>query len=196
MNKSKLIIVEGPQGVGKTTYTDFLRHTVPYTNLLRLSGTSDDSIETGKAATSSMYFAWADLVDSLANHSINLLFDRYFFSEENYCRLGKKKYTFSEVYYELVNRLNVANYDIYFVLLQLKNTDLFEQRLFRDSKGTPEYAKYSANASIEQQNMYIEMAKELKEIAPNIHVIYQSTDAPIEKVKNELLVNLKIKPQK
>lgn len=48
MANSKIIIVEGPQGVGKTTITDFIRNSIPYTNLYRLNGTSDAS-KTGKA---------------------------------------------------------------------------------------------------------------------------------------------------
>ena len=43
MKKEKIIIVEGPQGAGKTTITDYLRNTLPYTNLYRLSGISDST---------------------------------------------------------------------------------------------------------------------------------------------------------
>ena len=52
--RSKLIIVEGPQGTGKTTLTDYLRHSLPYTNLYRMSGTADSS-ETGLAKSIKMY---------------------------------------------------------------------------------------------------------------------------------------------
>ena len=45
MANSKIIIVEGAQGAGKTTITDFLRHAVKYTNLYRLTGTSDSTKE-------------------------------------------------------------------------------------------------------------------------------------------------------
>ena len=41
MANSKLIVVEGAQGAGKTTITDFIRHSLAYTNLYRLSGTND-----------------------------------------------------------------------------------------------------------------------------------------------------------
>ena len=41
MANSKVIIVEGPQGVGKTTITDFIRNSISYTNLYRLCGTHD-----------------------------------------------------------------------------------------------------------------------------------------------------------
>ena len=45
MANSKIIIVEGAQGAGKTTVTDFLRYAVKYTNLYRLTGTADSSKE-------------------------------------------------------------------------------------------------------------------------------------------------------
>ena len=35
MANSKIIIVEGAQGAGKTTITDYIRHAIPYTNLYR-----------------------------------------------------------------------------------------------------------------------------------------------------------------
>ena len=54
MSNSKLIVVEGPQGAGKTTITDFLRYSLSYTNLYRLCGTSD-STPTGKQKAEEMY---------------------------------------------------------------------------------------------------------------------------------------------
>lgn len=38
MEKSKIIIVEGPQGTGKTTLTNYLRENIPGSNLYRLHG--------------------------------------------------------------------------------------------------------------------------------------------------------------
>ena len=35
--KSKCIIVEGPQGCGKTTLTNYLRENIPASNLYRLT---------------------------------------------------------------------------------------------------------------------------------------------------------------
>ena len=54
MANSKLIVVEGPQGAGKTTVTDFLRYSLSYTNLYRLCGTSDSSAQ-GKKKAEEMY---------------------------------------------------------------------------------------------------------------------------------------------
>ena len=94
MANSKLIVVEGAQGAGKTTITDYIRYSLSYTNLYRLSGTSDSS-ETGLAKSKSMYESLLNYVKTLENLSINLVFDRTFFTEENYCRLGKKEYSFT-----------------------------------------------------------------------------------------------------
>ena len=54
MANSKMIIVEGAQGTGKTTVTDYIRHSIKYTNLYRLSGTSDSTKE-GKKKAQAMY---------------------------------------------------------------------------------------------------------------------------------------------
>ena len=87
MANSKLIVVEGPQGVGKTTITDYLRYSLSYTNLYRLCGTSD-STETGKKKAEEMYINLIEYMKKMENKSINMVFDRTFFTEENYCRLG------------------------------------------------------------------------------------------------------------
>ena len=50
MANSKIIVVEGPQGAGKTTITDFLRLILPYSNLYRMSGTADSTVAGKKKA--------------------------------------------------------------------------------------------------------------------------------------------------
>ena len=45
--KDTIIIVEGPQGTGKTTVTNYLREKMSATDLYRLSGIKDKT-ETGK----------------------------------------------------------------------------------------------------------------------------------------------------
>ena len=66
MANSKLVIVEGPQGVGKTTITDFIRHTMKYTNLYRLSGTSD-STKAGLEKATKMYTDLQEYIKTLEN---------------------------------------------------------------------------------------------------------------------------------
>ena len=185
MANSKLIVVEGAQGTGKTTITDFLRYSLSYTNLYRLSGTADSS-KTGLKKASDMYDTLLDYVETLENLSINLVFDRTFFSEENYCRLGKKEYSFTEVYNRQLERFSKLDFDIYYVTLYLEDETLFSKRLERSGKATFEASKFGAENSINQQRVYLEMAEEIKEKYPNIHVINVKTDGNAEVAQKEI----------
>ena len=185
MANSKLIVVEGPQGAGKTTITDFIRHSLKYTNLYRLSGTAD-STESGLAKAQKMYFDLLDYIEKLENSSINLLFDRTFFTEENYCRLGKKEYSFTETYNQLLERFSKLDFEIYYITLYLEDTENYAKRLQRDGKATVDYAKSGAESSIEQQKTYLEMMDEIAERYPNIKTIKIPTDYDIEVTRNKI----------
>ena len=186
MANSKLIIVEGPQGSGKTTVTDFIRHRIPYTNLYRLNGTADSS-PAGKEKAKEMYTDLIDYIEKLQNKSINLLFDRTFFSEEVYCRLGFKEYSFTDVYNELLKRISEMDFEIYFITLYLSDEEEFEKRLNREGKGILKYAKFSKESSVNQQNAYLEVPKEIKENYSKINVVELDTCVGIEKVKERIL---------
>lgn len=185
MANSKLIVVEGAQGAGKTTITDFIRHSLKHTNLYRLSGTSDSS-PTGLEKSKEMYVDLLEYIKKLENKSINLLFDRTFFTEENYCRLGKKQYSFTEVYNKLLEEFSKLDFEIYYITLYLEDITLYEKRLARDGKANVDYAKFSAENSIEQQNTYLEMAKEIKNKYPNIKTINIPNDKDLEITKNAI----------
>ena len=185
MANSKIVIVEGPQGVGKTTITDFLRHSMKYTNLYRLSGTSDSSKE-GLKKSKIMYENLLNYMKTLENLNINLLFDRTFFTEENYCRLGFKEYSFTEVYNELVQKLSELDFDIYYITLYLEDETLFEERLKRDGKVEPAYAKFSGDNSIEQQREYLKMADEVAKKYPNIKVFKVENGKDLVKTQEDL----------
>ena len=118
MANSKIIVVEGPQGSGKTTITDFLRHTLAYSNLYRLSGTADSTVE-GKKKAEEMYVDLIEYIKKMENKSINLIFDRTFFTEENYCRLGIKDYSFTDVYEKLLDQFANLDFEIYYITLYL-----------------------------------------------------------------------------
>ena len=185
MANSKLIVVEGAQGAGKTTITDFIRHTLKYTNLYRLSGTADSS-PAGLQKSKEMYFDLLEYIKKLENKSINLLFDRTFFTEENYCRLGKKEYSFTEVYNILLDKFSKLDFEIYYITLYLEDTSQYEKRLSRDGKANVDYAKFGAENSIEQQNTYLEMAEEINEKYPSIKTINIPTDKDLEITKKIL----------
>ena len=186
MSKSKIIVVEGAQGAGKTTITDYLRYVVKHTNLYRLSGISDATI-TGLSKNKKMYFDLLEYMKKMENLDINLLFDRTFFTEECYCRLGKKEYTFTEVYNELLELFSKLDFDIYYITLYLEDEQEYENRLKREGKVEPAYAKFSAENSIAQQREYLKMAEKKKKKYPSIHVYNVETCKDVELTKKEII---------
>ena len=190
MASSKIIVVEGAQGAGKTTITDFLRYSVKHTNLYRLSGISD-STKAGLEKSKRMYEDLLDYMEKMENLDINLLFDRTFFSEENYCRLGLKEYSFSEVYDKLLQKFSKLDFDIYYITLYLKDEKMYEERLKRDGKVEPAYAKFSSQSSINQQREYLKMADEIKAKYKSINVYNIENSKDLEETKLELKEILK-----
>ena len=185
MANSKLIIVEGPQGAGKTTVTDFIRHGLKYTNLYRLCGTADSS-QSGKLKAKDMYFDLIRYMKKMENKSINLLFDRTFFTEEIYSRLKFKQYDFSDAYESLLENFSALDFDIYYITLYLNDTSLFAKRLERSGKAVIDYAKFDVQSSINQQNEYLKMADEISNKYPNIHVFKVSNDNDEEEIKTKI----------
>ena len=158
MEKNRLIIIEGPQGTGKTTLANYLRENIPSSNLYRLSGQKDKTIN-GKNLSKKMYEALLAYLKQMQDIPMDLIFDRTFFTEEVYARLGYKDYSFSDIYQELLKKLEELNYDIYLVLLYLENPLLFEERLRRESHHN--YQSFSVDSSLKQQNTYKVIGEEL-----------------------------------
>lgn len=185
MANSKLIVVEGPQGAGKTTVTDYIRHSLKYTNLYRLCGTAD-STPTGKKKASDMYWDLIEYIEKMENKSINLVFDRTFFTEEIYSRLKFKEYIFSDEYEKLLEKFSKLDFDIYYITLYLKDTNLFNKRLIRDDKAITEYAKFNIESSKNQQIEYLKLADEISSKYPNIKVFKVSNDTDEQELKTKI----------
>ena len=185
MANSKLIVVEGAQGAGKTTFTDFIRYSLSYTNLYRLSGTSD-STKTGLQKAKKMYETLLDYLKNLENTNINLVFDRTFFTEEIYCRLGKKEYSFTQVFEELLERFSKLDFEIYYITLYVEDENIFYERLNREGKAIFETSRFSLENSIMQQKEYLKLAGEIKEKYSNIHVMNIKTDRSKEDVQKDI----------
>ena len=171
MKRDTIIIVEGPQGAGKTTFTNYLREKMASTDLYRLSGIKDKS-ETGFDKIKQRYNNLLNYMENCEN--INMIFDRTFFSEEVYSRLGYKPYSFSETYEKLLNRLDRLNYDIYLVVLYLEDTSEYEKRIKRDKH---QYQKFDVENSITQQREYLKLADEVSSKTSNIRVIKFNNNA-------------------
>lgn len=181
----KLIIVNGAQGSGKTTVTDYIRNKLNYTNLYRLSGTSDPSIQ-GKNKTIKMYENLLLYLKNMEGLSINLLFDQIFITEEVYDRLGKKEYSFTKEYNYFMDKLSNLNYDIYIITLYLSKEDDYIKRLDRPGKHDVKYSLYNKENSILQQKVYLEIAEEIKEKYNNINIINIDNSKEEKIVKKEI----------
>lgn len=183
--KGSIIIVEGPQGVGKSTMANFLRDNLPTTNLYRLSGIKDKT-ESGKEKNKIMYLGLINYMESLEETELNLVFDRTFFSEQVYCMLGYKEYKFDDEYKRLIKKLAALDYNIYFVVLYLKDEQLYEKRLRRTHHN---YQAFSLQSSVDQQNAYLKLANDIKE--KNIKVLKIAMD-DYKKGYDKLIKNIPV----
>lgn len=163
-NMNRLIIIEGPQGTGKTTLANYLRENIPGSNLYRLSGQKEKE-ETGKLISKKMYEALLDYLEKMVDIPMDLIFDRTFFTEEVYARLRYKQYNFTDVYQSLLDRFLKLNYEIYFINLYLEDTSIYEKRLKREHHN---YQAFSVESSIDQQNVYKEIGEKLKQNGVNV----------------------------
>lgn len=167
----KCIIVEGPQGCGKTSLTNYLRDNIAAANLYRLSGQSDKTI-TGKEKSTKMYFALLDYLKEIEHCDMNLIFDRTFFTEEVYSLLGYKEYDFTDVYEKLLAKLGKLDYEIYYISLYLEDPSIFETRLKREHHN---YQAFSKDNSVNQQNAYKSLLPKIKDL-PNTKVFEVAMD--------------------
>lgn len=155
---NRLIVVEGPQGTGKTTLANYLRESIPGSNLYRLSGQKDKT-ESGKLVSVKMYDALLEYLKKMEDVPMDIIFDRTFFTEEVYARLGYKDYNFTDAYDSLVDRFIKLKYDKYFINLYLEDTNKFIERLKREKHL---YQAFSVQSSIDQQNVYKNIAEDLE----------------------------------
>lgn len=166
--KNKVIIVEGSQGTGKSTISTILREQMPYTNLLRLSGTSDKTAE-GKNKVYNIRIAELDMIRNSRFCDINFILDRSYLSEVVYCKIGYKDYTFEEESLNLNNFLDdLTNYYDVYVLVLTATPEEFESRLNRDK---PEFLnlKFNTESSTRQQDAYLAKMKSIKRKYDNIN---------------------------
>ena len=168
--KGNIIIIEGPQGSGKSTMTNFIRDNLPGSNLYRLSGIKDKT-KTGYEKNKTMYLGLINYMEALEETELNLIFDRTFFTEQVYAKLGYKDYSFDDVYKRLLRKLSDLDFNIYFVVLYLKDTNIYEKRIVRQHH---QYQTFSKENSINQQNEYLKLIDNIK--YKSIHKIKIATD--------------------
>jgi len=188
MDKNNMIIIEGPQGTGKSTLANYLRDNIASSNLYRLSGQRDKT-SAGLEKSIKMYDALLNYLYQMENIGMDMIFDRTFMTEEVYARLGFKDYSFTDQFNIYCNMLNNLKYNIYYFNLYLKDTDLFIKRLARPSHHN--YQDFSKDSSVRQQEMYSNVANELSKYN-NINVVNLAMD-DFEKSYDVVRKTLKMK---
>lgn len=184
-----LIIVEAPQGGGKTTLTNYLRDMMPYTHLLRLSGTQDKTIE-GREPVYKMHKSILDMIKDTSG-MINYVMDRSHLSEQVYCSLGYKEYSFDKQCMSLNKKLNELTkyYNVYLVGL-MTTAEEYEKRLKRDK---PKYLDIEFNkesSELQQIGYYLEILR-IHSKYPNINtLLIDTTNKTPEEVAKEVLSHL------
>ena len=150
-----------------------------------MSGTADSTVA-GKKKAEDMYVDLIEYIKKMENKSINLIFDRTFFTEENYCRLGVKQYSFTDVYEKLLDEFANLDFEIYYITLYLENENEYVERLKRDGKAVFKGAEFKAENSKKQQKIYLEMSDEIKAKYPNVNVLNVANDKDLEDTKKEI----------
>ncbi|MBQ9298613.1 MAG: hypothetical protein IJ223_06300 [Clostridia bacterium] len=174
MERNTIIIVEGPQGAGKTTFTNYLREHLASVDLHRLTGIKDKT-KTGLEKVTKRFQREMDYIKAGCLPDAPLmLYDRNFFTDEIYARLGYKEYSFNEAYQNFLKQLDNMDLNIYFVVLYLENEELYRERLAGRDKF--EYQKFDITNSINQQNEYLKMADEVEKQTKNIRLIRFAND--------------------
>lgn len=189
--KPKLIIVEGAQGVGKTTITNWLRDNIQSSNLYRLSGIQDNSVA-GRRNTSNMYNALCHYINVLGANEcgMHMIFDRIWITEQVYSKLGYKNYDYTESYTEhmyWMSKIINKYYDVHIVCLYLQDESLYADRLKRD-RGSYKHAQYSAESSIKQEAQYMATVMDIQAEYSSImvHVIAADKQKQWEKDLSEI----------
>lgn len=125
-------------------------------------------------------------MEALEETELNLIFDRTFFTEQVYAKLGYKDYSFDDVYKRLLRKLSDLDFNIYFVVLYLKDTNIYEQRIVRQHH---QYQAFSKENSINQQNEYLSLIDNIK--YKSIHKIKIATD-DFTKAYNKLIKKIPV----
>lgn len=181
--KPKIVIIEGAQGCGKTTITNWLREQMPFTNLMRMSGHRFIDSD-GRDKSMTMYGLLCRYLEDMgrARTDMNFVFDRIFVSDIVYSMLGYRNYTLPVA--ELIDDYHSLNryYDVTYITLYVGDSEIIKERLNRD-KFEVEYSKFDVESSIRQQNAYLDMHSLMKNSFKSYVV---DSSRPLDVVKNEI----------
>lgn len=175
MTKPRIIIVEGSQGVFKTSVTRKLRDKSVYTVLLALTGVENKN-EDGTKYVYAEHRSALSMIDNCKGSGLNFILDRSFMSNMVYQNLKYNNHDFESYYNSLFSHLNHIgeDYNVNFVLLTA-NGETFAERLNRNK---PKFTdvNYNVTNSLSQQYQYEELVKDACKKYSNITFTIMPTD--------------------
>lgn len=152
---NNILIIEGAQGVGKTSVTTALREQIPYSNLCRLSGMKDKTAAGGQRIFH-YYKEFIEFLKRTKDTDFTYIFDRFFLTEMVYCTLGYTGYSWQKEYKELSRSMYELMKDtrVLLILLTAKEETFKERLLVRGAKVQHANIKFSAENSVQQQEVF------------------------------------------
>lgn len=158
MEKDKVIILEGAQGVGKTTITNMLREQIPYSLLYRLSGI-EDKTDLGMTKIFNHYVTLLDYLKNDAGTGFTHIFDRIFVSEQCYSQIGVSEYDFTSNFEKLLllTKMLESQLDITFILLEADESVISKRLESHKNKVKHAGLEFMVENSIKQQLQYKEL---------------------------------------
>ena len=184
-NKPKLIIVDGAQGVGKSSVSRALREKMTSTLLFSLSGVADKT-KSGAWKSYEYHSSILNTIFDISRCDLNVILERSHLSERVFCKLGFKPYTFEEQTKALNARIKflTVNYDVHVVILTCNKSE-YAERLKRE-KG--EYFEFNVQSSLDQQESYLLELATIEETYPAVHChVVDNTTLSAEETANYLI---------
>ena len=184
--KNKIIIIEGAQGVGKTTVTNMLREQIPYSNLYRLSGIEDKSFQ-GLKKVVNHYFSLFKYLEEDINNDFISIFDRSFITEMVYSSLGYTSYNFYPYFKTLLLNDLFKEGFVSVYLLKASKEKFKETLVSHEDKVRHANIEFSAEESFKQQETYISICDQLQNFGLSYETIDISDKTQQDVVNNILL---------
>lgn len=126
---SRIVVIEGARGTGKSTVARNARQKIPEITLVNPVGFHADGKE-GLRKIVQYYASWINFISEMWNHDSTFVFDRFFFTERVFSELYKE-YDFTDYYEEFLEELSeIADVDV--VFFTIEDEKELKRRLTRD----------------------------------------------------------------
>lgn len=185
---SKVIILEGPRGTGKSTLARNIREKISEITLVNATGFHLNDSE-GLAKIVGYYTAWLNMLSNLHTHDSTFVFDRFFFSERVFSELYKD-YDFNMYYRIFLSDLSfVADVDL--IYLTVSDSQVLKARLERDKVPFGNVSE-SVFETMRQQSVYNDIMSEISSKYPiiKLHEVDTTYKTP-EQVQEEVFKIIK-----